>query len=164
MDGKLSLPSRDQPFIPPGSGIRVSEKAGFGSRWSAVSLGAAGLLFLWVMAETLSGRICYLLPESLTVPWQSVLPHLGGSAGLKAGPGSLIVGSERWGRHILLVFRYLYFKTATSSICVLQPVLPSKVCVLLAEGGGGDSLSPRISAWYLICWTETGSQSFPILF
>lgn len=68
MDGKLSLPSRDQPFIPPGSGIRVSEKAGFGSRWSAVSLGAAGLLFLWVMAETLSGRICYLLPESLTVP------------------------------------------------------------------------------------------------
>ncbi|XP_066873983.1 KH domain-containing, RNA-binding, signal transduction-associated protein 3 isoform X8 [Kogia breviceps] len=45
MDGKLSLPSREQPFIPPGSGIRVSEKAGFGSRWSAV---------LWVTAETLS--------------------------------------------------------------------------------------------------------------
>ena len=33
----------------------------------------------------------------------------------------------------------LYFKTATSGICALQPVLPSRVCVLLTEGGGGET-------------------------
>lgn len=83
-----------------------------------MGLGATGLPFLWVMAEILSDQICYLLHESLCTltGW---FPSQVGSADPNAGPVALLLLEVEDEVDIFCFFnRYLYFKTATSSICI----------------------------------------------
>lgn len=150
MDGKWSPPSPERCLLspprpappPPDLECVFQIKMGLGVRWYAFSLGDGTDV---IRSDLLPfARITVL--EGLWFPTQ---------------PGLLIfmlalafftVESERWGRHILFVYRCLYFTTATSGICLLQPVIPSRVCVWSSEGlgGGTDCLQEfKLDIWFV---------------